>query len=337
MVEAKTFAGKYYVVTSPNGCTVTSNSGKALGSVEAGKQGFFTAIDSRIVADDPDAEVTPVFKLAPQQKLALLGVLGGNGGGQSAGVTRVSYLMSTGTQHIIGESSQLLSNDSFEVRAQAALPGNPAVSATAISSTVFSLSNNVTLWVPYNYNNNPRNIRWDFLGDGNGQHYTEYDGVYEFSTYKKRGGHCYIDGKLVLSKNSNRSESAKFGLFNRIGGTSFNRGGQIAWVKIGEPGNEKLHLVAAVDENGSPCMYDLVSKTAYLNTGSGAFVVGVDTQAQLNAVLRKLPDLTGQDGRELHLCLADSLYESAVASGIIEAAATSKNWQIAYDPTTKLA
>lgn len=338
MKEGTTTQGKNYAVTSPNGCTVTTEDGLTLAEVEAGKQGYFVAVSGKVELSDDAAVLTQVFKLAPCQKLRLLGVVGGNtGGGLPAGFTRVAYLMSTGTQRIYGTTTQPISNQHLELCAQAALPGNPAVSETAVSSTVFALQD-FTLWVPYKYDVELLNIRWDFPGDGAGQHYTEYDGVYEFSTYKKREGDCYINGKLVLSKLSNSTESTRFGLFARItGGSSFNRGGQIAWVKVGDEGHEKLHLVAAINENGSPCMYDLVSKTAYSNSGTGAFVAGVDTQSQLNAVLRRLPDLTGQDGRELHLCLADSLYEAAVASGIIEAAATSKNWQIAYDPTTKIA
>ena len=86
-----------------------------------------------------------------------------------------------------------------------------------------------------------------------------------------------------------------------------------------------------------PCMYDLLARKACYNSGSGQFKAGVETVEQLDAVLRGLPDYTGQDGGELHLRLSDSLFESAVASGIIETTATAKNWQIAYDPTTETA
>jgi hypothetical protein len=95
--------------------------------------------------------------------------------------------------------------------------------------------------------------------------------------------------------------------------------------------------IPALDNTGVPCMFDTETRTPCYNRGTGLFVAGVETQKQLDAVLRGLPDRTGQDGGELHLSLSDALYESAVASGIIESTATAKNWQIAYDPTTEIA
>lgn len=235
------------------------------------------------------------------------------------GFTELTYLMSTGTQEIIGETSQLLSMDSFEVRVQAALPGNPAVSETAISSTVFALQD-FTLWVPYNYENNPLNIRWDFPGNGAGQYYTAHDGIYEFSTYKKQEGNCYINGELVLSTISTPTEDNKFGLFVRLSRQpSYNRGGQVAWVKIGEQGNEKLHLVAALDDTGAPCMYDLVNRTAYYNSGTGDFLY--PTESTTFALRRVLPDwgkLTEHGLRRLYHVPANykgELYDYALENG----------------------
>lgn len=93
-------------------------------------------------------------------------------------------------------------------------------------------------------------------------------------------------------------------------------------------------LTPALDAAGSPCLFDLVTRQPFYTIGTAAFIAGVETPQQLEAVLRGLPDRTGQAGAELHLRLSDELYEAAVASGIIEATATAKNWQIAYDPTT---
>lgn len=102
-------------------------------------------------------------------------------------------------------------------------------------------------------------------------------------------------------------------------------------------GVPQFNFLPALDPAGVPCLFDTVSRKAYGSVGSGHFVAGVETQKQLDAVLSGLPDRTGQDGGELHLCLSDTLYEAAVASGIIETSATAKNWQIAYDPTTEIA
>ncbi len=120
------------------------------------------------------------------------------------------------------------------------------------------------------------------------------------------------------------------------------KGSYSAWIKlyslIGSRGVPQFDLIPAFDEEvGAPCMFDKVRRKIFYNSGSGHFIAGVETPQQLDSVLSRLPDRTGQDGKELHLRLSDALYESAVASGIIEATATAKNWQIAYDPTTEIA
>lgn len=132
-------------------------------------------------------------------------------------------------------------------------------------------------------------------------------------------------------------QPAKVGVFASGKGAHYP-----AWIKLyslkgWRAGVPQFNFLPALDPAGVPCLFDKVNRKAYRNVGSGHFVAGAETQKQLDAVLRGLPDRTGQDGGELHLRLSDELYESAVASGIIEETATAKNWQIAYDPTTETA
>lgn len=77
MKERETYPGKTYAVTSPNGCTVTTEDGTTLVEAEAGKQAYFVAVGGKVVLSDDSAILTQVFKLAPYQKLRLLGVVGG--------------------------------------------------------------------------------------------------------------------------------------------------------------------------------------------------------------------------------------------------------------------
>ena len=65
--------GKTYAVTSPNGCTVTDAQGNQVTTIEAGKQGFFTAQTPAVVVDDDSALVTRSFDVAPASQ--------GSGGG----------------------------------------------------------------------------------------------------------------------------------------------------------------------------------------------------------------------------------------------------------------
>lgn len=77
MIKPITTPGKTYAVTSPNGCTVTTEDGLTLAEIEAGKQGYFVAVSGKVLLSDEAAVLTQLFKLAPQQRLAILGVLGG--------------------------------------------------------------------------------------------------------------------------------------------------------------------------------------------------------------------------------------------------------------------
>lgn len=76
--------GKYQVVRSVNGCTVsqTLDDGQVVtDDVPGGVSTAVFAFANKLVIDDDSAVVREVFKLAPQQRLTLLGVLGGNADG----------------------------------------------------------------------------------------------------------------------------------------------------------------------------------------------------------------------------------------------------------------
>jgi hypothetical protein len=81
----------------------------------------------------------------------------------------------------------------------------------------------------------------------------------------------------------------------------------------------KCLLVPAVDANGAPVMFDVLTRQAYKNTGTGAFVVGVADLKQLRQLVKNLP----ANGGSLQLSLppeggspeASELLESAAARG----------------------
>lgn len=52
-------------MTSPNGCTVTTEDGLTLAVIEAGTQGFFVAVSGSVVLSDDSAIKTEVFNSAP--------------------------------------------------------------------------------------------------------------------------------------------------------------------------------------------------------------------------------------------------------------------------------
>lgn len=73
MKDPITTPGKTYAVTSPNGCTVTTEDGLTLAEIEAGKQGYFVAVGGKVLLSDDSAILTQVFSGAL--------IAGGNGGG----------------------------------------------------------------------------------------------------------------------------------------------------------------------------------------------------------------------------------------------------------------
>ena len=76
MKTRETFPGKTYSVHTANGCTVSDDSGWSK-EIEA-PDGYFTAHGSTVYLSDDEATMREVFKLAPYQKLRLLGVVGGD-------------------------------------------------------------------------------------------------------------------------------------------------------------------------------------------------------------------------------------------------------------------
>lgn len=94
-----------------------------------------------------------------------------------------------------------------------------------------------------------------------------------------------------------------------------------------QAGEKVRNFVSAVDQNGRPCMYDRISQTLQYNRVEGAdFVVGIETQTQLNKLLANLPDRSGLNAGELQIRLAANLQNDSNFAALEEAA--SKNWEI---------
>lgn len=85
-------------------------------------------------------------------------------------------------------------------------------------------------------------------------------------------------------------------------------------------------FVPALDTNGTPCMFDLVTRQPFYNQGPGAFVAGVENQPQLHKLLRSLPDRTGQTVGTLQVRLAAPLQTESNFAALD--AMVAKNWEI---------
>ena len=102
--------------------------------------------------------------------------------------------------------------------------------------------------------------------------------------------------------------------------------GQKQWFKFWLNGELQRNLVPALNPSGTPCLFDFVSKTPFYNAGSGSFIAGIDNQAQLDNMIRKLPNRTGQAAGTLTVRLADELQTQENLAKLD--AMSAKNWTI---------
>jgi hypothetical protein len=321
-MKAPTIPGKYYIVRSKTGCTVTQETSPGnyiTASIPADEDTPVFAHAGKFDIDDDGAIVTEVFKLAPQQKLALLGVLGGNAGGLPAGYTRVKYLESTGTQYIRLPELTVTNDDIIKTR-------------WLFVKFFKSIANGV--FAIYNY-------------DG-GEHLRTY--TTERFSGGKRGYGCDWDAKEVnlssirekeiIDIEMSNSGAVVNGVITKYENTvPFSYSDMLLFTQY-VLGNfwpscmrlynfevpSKCSLLPALDSTGAPCMFDTVTRTPFYNSGAGAFVVGIETQTQLNNMLLKLPDRTGLEVGTLQVRLADALQTPANEAKLD--AMFAKNWEI---------
>lgn len=95
---------------------------------------------------------------------------------------------------------------------------------------------------------------------------------------------------------------------------------------IEQAGTRVLDFIPAVNPEGQPGMYDTVSKVFKVNVGSGDFIIGIETQQQLDNLLNSFPNYTGQAIEKLQINLAEALQtpenEARLAEAMVKNAAS---------------
>ena len=79
----------------------------------------------------------------------------------------------------------------------------------------------------------------------------------------------YADGNFGGALPGERAEAGKLIIFR---GTSSGGGIRVKRFYITRDGAYTLNLIPALDRNGTPCMYDSVSKQTFYNAGPGNFL-----------------------------------------------------------------
>ena len=286
MKTHQTIAGNTYCVSSPNGGTVTDASGSLNKPVEAGDQVHVTAPSGELYCDDDAATIVKAnFKSAA----LALGLLGGGNNGLPAGYTRVEFLESTGSQYVdlpevqTGEDFGIdytflnTSGQNWALCLQTGGTVHYRIDVRSFATGALGVS-----WGNYS------NSIWPNLGEGS-------ESCRVVANYKN-------DKRLLIAGLQTHEWTLKtpntvkngFYLFAMTGYTAegvrhkdSNVRQKIKHFAASKGQADVAHLVPALDNTGTPCMFDLVTRKPFYNSGTGDFIYpGKETTATTYSLRR---------------------------------------------------
>lgn len=251
----------------------------------------------------------------------------GNRGIVPVGYARLEYLETTGTQWI---DTGIVRYDEYRARFEYAAP--PAF----ISGTLFgwSYKHNGEIFRRLFYFYNARYFgRFSHFSSHNyilppTLNETGYDGtarnVLESTNAANR---IILNGKMVNLSDLGSASNATNPLNTPISLLNESPGVKVfSFTIFNDSDLADVDLIPILDNTGEPCMFDFVTRKPFYNSGTGTFIAGVENQVQLNNLLRKLPDRTGQDVGTLQVRLADELQTPENEAKLD--AMMAKNWEI---------
>ena len=333
MKTIPTVEGKFYCVATSTSCEVTTEAGTLLGTAEAGQPLWFQAQkgDTTTLSDDNAECSASRFNSAPQQQLAVIGVLGGNDDRLPAGYTRVAYLESTGTEYIdTGYYVKRGDVIRFTVQYKKYINAGNGFEPYVIGNYSFAFQ-----YVLYcvNHSNDYEQGGWCVVKDLSAR-YIHPEGVKNYDKIavewsenglKENGRSVLLTAFSKISPDVEMSMSlfkrhARDGSFAAVGAAA-----KIFSFSVENTEKETVRYVPVLTAEG-PAFYDVVNRQTLYNLGTGAFIAGIEKQSQLDAILRKLPDRTGQDVGTLTVRLSDDLQTEANRAALD--AMVAKNWEI---------
>lgn len=144
------------------------------------------------------------------------------------------------------------------------------------------------------------------LGNNNSQPavFSGYGSVYRYTynintlvpkEYRFNGRILTVDGETVETYGEvpyfESTTPCYLFAYNRLAvGSDGRMWGRIWWLKIAG----RAQFTPALDPTGTPCMLDTVTRKPFYNSGTGQFIAGVGTVAQLATLLRRLPATGGE-------------------------------------------
>ncbi len=331
IITVKTFT---YVVYTDTVCKVTdTETGRELTTAVPGVPNYFSAMGSSVtLSDDAAFIMKPVFKCAPDAMGLLVG-----GPKLPAGYTKLDFLESTGTQYI--DTGVLIDGTSGVLGIFEPVGGTPNGWAISAGTCKYSVSFSPLIRYQDNVGFQYKNIASYPLKDGTWATSGTQVGNLGYKVKEK----CRValnwlnDRQWVLETNAksivysglpNMSGSIDvLYLFARMyEGEQANREAvRIYKIQISQGEQESNTFIPALDPTGAPCMYDIVSKRPLTNAGSGSFVSGVGSVAQLICVLRQLP--VTDEVRELVLSLPAEANTPEIGE-LMSSAGVNKGWTL---------
>lgn len=230
------------------------------------------------------------------------------------GYTRLAWLQGTGTQYI---NTGATGNETSEVLCTFERTSAEGKALYTQNSTAGTGMLNGFVWGVF------EDLRYDW-GSKNYNAKGKYSGGWVTSVQSAAG--VTLNGvKIIDTFTAEEFTSAALVLFSNranVGSFTANNVRMARWA-LKTDGKPVRDMVAALDPTGTPCMYDRVTGTAYKRGGSGQFIAGVGTVAQLTTLLRRLP----ATGGELTLSLPAEANTPEVAEAL-QACYDTKGWTL---------
>lgn len=283
MNKVETKKGRLYGVCcgGESECVVTDDeTGNVLLTLDGSKQEVFIAPGGAVWVSDDSAIVTELFKLAPCRGVAAMMLLRKAGGWLPKGFTELEYLESSGVQFVA---------TNWAVDGTSGARVAWSMTKKTDYANVFSARNmdwdgNVinpgTLCVPY-WNGVAVPFKGEFMNSSDNTYAldeeVEVEKIYISSTNYLNDRQIRLNG---TSLGDIPSDAPNIVVNNMVlwgssrNGEVFKKApliGRIYSVSVSKDYSNIHHLVPVLDAEGTPCMYDRVSRQCIYNSGTGTF------------------------------------------------------------------
>lgn len=293
MKEINVTIGQWYVVEGAAGDTITNPStGRAIATVEEGKQASFYATSAVVVASSDSVQVHRAnFKSAPA-KLMALGLLGGGSstGGLPSGYIAAEFIQNTGQQSFETEQTEenvteyrldfqfISSTNNYQspfantANATAGITGTKILLIQEASGWHMDLRNTQSTWGYQIYGVGYDKTRTVVIVNENEAYFGKTKATKKSNSLNSNNSnHFYLFSRLIPNPTS--------GIF-RIYRLSFTEGEHLS-----------SDIIPVLSINGEPVFYDIVRKKAYKTQASIPAIAGFTLPQAIN--LRKLPATGG--------------------------------------------